>query len=119
MTIHQMLQASSSFETPLYIAALRGQVATVDLLLAHYRSRGLQWQARSPQLISRRNWCCSCSAAQCRCLQSQSPAMCLTELANSGRFTSWLVYSTVSPDAAGPIAVRSRLDAAHGGGSGR
>lgn len=40
----QVLHASVSFETPLYIAALRGHVATVDLLLDHYRARGLHWQ---------------------------------------------------------------------------
>ncbi len=38
---------SSGFETPLYIAALRGHTPTVHLLLAHYRQRGYRWQVQT------------------------------------------------------------------------
>lgn len=37
---------NSAGEAPLYIAALKGWERTVDLLLAHFKQRGVSWQAQ-------------------------------------------------------------------------
>lgn len=39
-------QRNSAGEAPLYIAALKGWEHIVDLLLAHFKQRGVSWQAQ-------------------------------------------------------------------------
>ena len=38
---------NSAGEAPLYIAALRGEIVVVDVLLHHMRQEGIRWQVGS------------------------------------------------------------------------